>query len=174
MDIVRKATISDIEDMCHVNTLTWLTTYENILPREILEKRIASETGRIINTKNDLINNPNSIKLVGLVDDKIVGMCLAGESETPSFKDAGEIYNLYILKEYQRRHLGNKMFKKAIDELIKQGYIDLVIKCISGNPACKFYEYHGGKLVEIINTTIYGFPVNENIYYYEDMKRLVK
>lgn len=174
MEIIRKASIDDIADMCRVNTLTWLTTYENILPRDILEKRITSEPDRIINTKADLIKNPSSIKLVGLVNDKVVGMCLAGESETPSFKDAGEIYNLYILKEFQRHHLGSKMFKKAIDELIQQGYKDLVIKCISSNPACKFYEYNGGKLSEIIDTNIYGFPVKENIYYYNDIKRLVK
>ncbi len=174
MITVRKANILDIDDMCKVNTETWLTTYKDILPKEVLDQRITSEPTRIINTKNDLIKNPDNIKLVGLVDEKIVGMALAGESETPSFKDAGEIYNLYILKEYQRLHLGSKMFQRAVSELIKQGYTDLVLKCIVNNPACKFYENKGGKLVEVIDTSIYGFPVKENIYYYENIKKLVK
>lgn len=174
MIIVRKAIISDIDDMCRINTITWLTTYKNILPQEALDKRIASEPRRIANTKADLIKNPDNIKLVGLVDNKIVGMSLAGESETPSFKTAGEIYNLYILKKYQKLHLGNRMFQRAIKELIQQGYHDLVIKCISNNPACGFYERYGGQLVDVIDTNIYGFIVKENIYYYDNIKRLVK
>ena len=171
---VRWANINDIEEMCKVNTQSWLTTYKSILPKDVLDKRIASEETRIINTKKDLIEHPDNIKLVGLVDERVVGMCLAGESETNSFKDAGEIYNLYLLKEYQGLHLGSMMFERAIIELLKQGYNDLVLKCISNNPSCKFYENKGGKLVEVIDCQIYGYPVKENIYFYEDIKKLMK
>ncbi len=171
---VRWANINDIEEMCRVNTQSWLTTYKDILPKYVLDQRILSEETRIINTKKDLIEHPDNIKLVGLVDDKIVGMCLAGESETESHKEAGEIYNLYLLEEYQGLHLGSKMFERAIIELIKQGYSDLVLKCISNNPACKFYESKGGKLVEVIDCNIYGFPVKENVYFYENIKKLIK
>ena len=171
---VRDARIDDIEDMCKVNTKTWLTTYKDILPDYILEKRIESEKQRIINTKNDLIQNPNNIKLVGLFDNKIVGMSYAGLSETNIFPKAGEIYNLYILKEYQGLGLGKLMFYKAIERLLLQEYKDLVIKCIKNNPSCLFYEKLNGKLITTINTSIYNYNVLENIYYYKDMKELVK
>ena len=171
---VRDAKIDDIEKMCKVNTKTWITTYKDILPKDILEKRIQSEKQRIINTKKDLLEHSENIKLVGLYNDNIVGMSYAGLSETSLFPDSGEIYNIYILKEYQKLGLGKLMFYKAIEKLIEQGYKDLVIKCLKDNKSCLFYEKLNGKLITTINTSIYGYNVLENIYYYKDMKELVK
>ena len=52
--------------------------------------------------------------------------------------------------------------------------MEVVLKCISNNPSCKFYESKGGKLVEVVDCNIYGFPVKENVYFYDNIKRLVK
>ena len=174
MIYVRDAKLNDIEDMCKVNTKTWITTYKNLLPDSVLIKRIETEKQRIINTKKDLIDNPNNIKLVGICNNKIVGMSYAGLSETNIFPNSAEIYNLYILKEYQGFGIGKLMFYKAIEKLLLQGYKDLVIKCLKDNHSCKFYEKLKGELVSTINTSIYGYNVLENIYYYKDMKELVK
>ncbi len=37
---VRWANINDIEEMCRVNTQSWLTTYKDILPKYVLDQRI--------------------------------------------------------------------------------------------------------------------------------------
>lgn len=171
---IRDARIDDIEKMCMVNAYSWLTTYKDILPRYILEERLKALDTRIKNTKKDLIEHPDHIKLVALFDDLIVGMSYAGISETKKYPNIGEIYNLYILKEYQHLGIGKKMFYEAVKRLVYSGFNEMIIKCIKDNPSCFFYEKIGGVKIGEDIASIYGYEVMENIYYYDDLKKKVK
>lgn len=97
-----------------------------------------------------LVNNPD-IKLYVVEDrDKIVGYMSFGVPIRP-FKDyEQEIGLLYILKEYQGRGIGKKLFNLAYNSIKKKGFREFFISCNKYNvSAQKFYEKMGGEIISI-------------------------
>ena len=66
-----------------------------------------------------------------------------------------------------------ELVKSAINELIKLNYNDMVIGCISKNPANEFYKHIGGILSSQRPYTKTGDDLQENIYYFKDIKSLL-
>ena len=54
--------------------------------------------------------------------------------------NAGEIYAIYILKEYQQRGIGKKLINFAVNDLINENYDKVVIWALKDNPNVKFYK----------------------------------
>ena len=65
--------------------------------------------------------------LAGVYDNRIVGFCCYGKARDDTFyQDAGEIYALYILEEFQRRGNGRNMLHEAVRKLRREEYNEVV------------------------------------------------
>lgn len=80
------------------------------------------------------------------------------------YSNTGEIFVLYLDSKYQHQGYGK--------ELIKLNYNDMVIGCISKNLANEFYKHIGGILSSTRPYTKTGDDLQENIYYFKDIKSL--
>ena len=97
-----------------------------------------------------------------------------GKSTYEKDEDIGELYSLYLLNKVKKKGYGKMLFYHDVKELIGLGFNSMVIGCLVNNPANDFYKHMGGKLIEVVTKKIKGYNMTENIYYYENLKELIK
>lgn len=166
--LIRKAKESDARGIVEVNTYTWLTTYKGLMPNELLESRIKTIDDRVSKTANSITENDNAY--VAIDNDKIIGIMSYGKSRNNEYPESGEIYSIYILKEYQGLGIGKKLFMVGINELINKGYHTMILNVLNGNSTIKFYEKYCGKKVGEKQDSFGNTILTESIMYFENLE----
>jgi len=141
---VRPGTISDIPAVARVYAGSWRTTYEGLVPDAFL-KAMTLEAA----TKNftDCLQ-PNSYSYflhVAEENGKIVGFADGGKERSHPESGVGELYAIYILKEFQGKGIGKALFQEAVRSLKGSGMDSMVAWMLEKSPYWKFYELRGGK-----------------------------
>ncbi len=167
---IRKAVAEDALGITIVNVYTWKTTYSGLIPDFIIDSRIADLKRRAKKCEHDIEKNNHTV--VAEIEKTIVGFCSYGESRKADYKNAGEIYALYVLNDYQGMRMGKALFLAGVKELVSEGYSSIIINCIQNNPSIEFYKHMGGKIVGQRQDMILGCCISEDIMYYEDMECL--
>lgn len=161
---IRKAVLSDAKGIAKVHVDSWRTTYANIIAEDYLnqlsyEKREQLWISAIPNGGVYVAENDEGI---------IVGFSSGGKErsgEYPGF--SGELYAIYIFKEYQGRGLGKALVKPIIKELQDQQIDSMLVCVLEDNNSRLFYEALGGKKIDSIKIEIGGEGFNELIYGWE-------
>jgi ribosomal protein S18 acetylase RimI-like enzyme len=136
--IISEAKLGDAEGITFVQKTTWLATYPNdqagISYQDIAEK--VSHFGQ--GMRNNLAkNDPNVMHWVAKDADKIIGMCVAAKGT-----DKNTLGAIYVLPEYQGKHVGSQLLDKALAWLGREK--DIVLGVVAYNQkAIGFYKSHG-------------------------------
>jgi GNAT superfamily N-acetyltransferase len=150
---IRPATIADSPALAHVHVDSWRTTYGGIVPVEHLanlsydrSQARWEEHFRALPDQKAFVAEDSSGRVVGLTS--------CGPIREPVGLIDGELYGLYILKEFQGIGIGRSLVLSVVQHLLEQGFHSLVIWCLKENPSCGFYAHLGGqitteKLIEI-------------------------
>ena len=102
-------------------------------------------------TVEDCIRKFKEIKcrdvIVGTFDNEIVGFCAFGRcKDKEAMPNTGEIYQLYVMKDYRLKGDGRRMLHEAIRILTREEYDSVVTKCLSNQyDVIRFYENLGFK-----------------------------
>ncbi len=162
--IVKKATISDAEDILNINITSWKKTYRNIFPSEFLNNLCIAKKD-YSKSLNNVIKSikKNDDYLVAVYNNKIVGFINYGLSKKEEYKNSGEVYSLYIDNEHTRKGIGSILFKAAIDKLNKK-YNHIIVSCIKENPSNSFYVKMGCKKIGETYFVINEKKYVENLY----------
>ncbi len=158
---IRKMTRSDCREAAHVIAVSWKDTYRGIIPAEELNR-----TNEQTIAENSRKNFPEeNHQFVLEADGTIAGYMNVGLTDDPEYERCGEIYAIYILKEFQGKGFGRKLIEAGTAELKTLGCDRMLIGCLAGNPSNSFYEHIGGKLIK---TRIYErLQLPENVYLFE-------
>ncbi len=145
---IRKAEISDIEQIAKVHIACWRTTYKGIMSEEFLGNLSIERSKK--NWENTFSNLPESITLVAENEEnKIVGFCCGGRNRDkencPQFE--GELMGIYILEGYQRIGIGTELTKVFIQELLTKNILNMVVWVLKDNNSKFFYEKLGGEII---------------------------
>ena len=168
--VIRKAVPEDAENIIDISIEVWNETYNDLIPKEIIDKLQSKDETRIEKQKRSIKEKNHTF--VVEVDGKLVGFHSFGKCKDDNFKDSGEIYAGYILDGYQGLGIGRKMAVACMQELIEEGYNTLVTKCLDGNPSNEFHKSLGGIFVGQSRFEPLGIYVGmENIYYHENLKK---
>lgn len=173
---IEELTLTNIPEYVKVNTTAWQESYKGIIDDSILID-VANNVENYIQKQINIFDadKKNNIKKFILkVDNEAVGMTGIGKATDEKYGDIGEIYSLYLLNKVKKKGYGKLLFKHDVKELIKLGFNSMVIGCLVNNPANDFYKYMGGNLIEVVTRKIKGHNMTENIYYYENLKELIK
>ncbi len=168
--IIRKANINDAREIIEVGTKTWITTYKGLMSDKILDERISTMEKRQERLENELQNNNNWY--VSIVDNKVVGFVSYGKSRNEKYKNYGEINAIYVLKEYQKLGIGKALFLKGIEELINQGFKNVILNVLEGNKTIDFYKYFGGEVIEERYDYFSNELINEHIMLFKDINNI--
>lgn len=173
---IKEIEYDDIEDYMNVNITSWQESYKGIVDDEFLDeinnnrdKYIKKQQDKYYEDKKDLEK-----KFILIVDNKVVGMTSIGQTRDPKHPECGEIYSIYLSNEVKGKGLGKILFLNNIKELINLGFNDIVIGCLSKNPSNEFYKHMGGELIDTYKRKIGNQELDENVYYFSNIKELIK
>jgi ribosomal protein S18 acetylase RimI-like enzyme len=157
---VRKATQNDLEGIANVHVSSWKTTYKGIISDSYLNS--LSVEGRK-KSWEWTFNNLNKDETIFLAEDngRIVGFSNGGKSRSNEFEHDGELYAIYLLKDYQRQGIGRMLVDSVVESLKSKNYKSLLVWVLEGNPSLNFYKRIGGGIIAKKEITIGGDTLNE-------------
>lgn len=167
--IIRKAILTDAKGMAKVHVDSWKTTYTNIVPVEYLnnlsyESREQMWTNAIPDGGIYVAENKEGM---------IVGFAKGGKERSGNYKGHdGELYAIYILKEYQRKGIGRSLVKPIIAEIKEMGLNSMLVLVLKDNPSRRFYESLGGRIIDSVEVEIGGKKLSELVYGWEDIRNI--
>lgn len=144
---IRLATLDDLLGIAKVHIDSWRTTYKGIVADEF----IASLTYEWSKERQRyLIENEDTFIFVAEdTNGNIVGFASGGPERNNDPIYMGELYAIYLLKEYQSKGIGKQLFNAVIKHLSANGINSLLVLVLEDNtPAIKFYEALGGERVK--------------------------
>lgn len=120
----------------------WAGAYAGIIPHKALNRMLARR-GR--DWWANAIRRQAGV-LVIEVSDMVVGYATIGRNRTNQIDADGEIYELYVMPEYQGVGLGSRLFEAARRMLANHGLKGVVVWALEDNfNACDFYYGKGGQ-----------------------------
>ena len=138
---VRRADPRDARAIAEVHRTSWIGAYAGMIPHHALVQMIER---RREDWWRRAARGPSTL-LVVEVADKIAGYATLGLNRVRELKQEGEIYELYLLPEYQGIGLGSYLFRECRAILKGLGMQGLVVWCLEDNDnAVTFYRAMGG------------------------------
>ena len=143
---IRPGTADDIEEISRVYAQSWRETYEGVAPAPFVRGMTAGAAAQIF--RDSL--QPNEYKYFFQVAEapqrRLVGFADGGRERSHPESGLGELYAIYILKEFQKQGTGRKLFEAAVESLLKSGMKSMAVWVLEASPYRKFYEALHGQL----------------------------
>lgn len=166
---VRLARKEDAKDICRVHAYSWYTTYQGLIPDEILDDKINHYEKRIPMMEK---RTKSGDLFVITLHERVIGMLDLGLSRDSNYVSCGEIYAIYLLKEYQGNGYGKKLFLFGINELVNRGFSNMILNVLEGNKTISFYEKFGGRQIGVKEDEFQNIVLKEKIMYFENIKEI--
>ncbi|WP_101843385.1 GNAT family N-acetyltransferase [Halobacillus sp. Marseille-P3879] len=170
---VRLAQFEDAEQIANIHIQTWKSTYKDLIDEQdmsniTLENRIALwET---------ILKSPVNGQIAYVVENEngeLVGFVSGGKERTKKYRYDGEIYAIYLLKDYQRIGYGRMLISTIAQAMKQMGYDSLLVWVLTRNPSADFYKVLGAKPVEAEEVTIGQGTYEETAFGWEDINELL-
>ncbi|MEC5425708.1 GNAT family N-acetyltransferase [Virgibacillus sp. C22-A2] len=167
---IRKAILNDAAQIAKVHVDSWRTTYKDILPDEFLTS-LSYEQRTTLWQKNV---KEQQVYVVEKSNGKIIGFSVGGKERTGNYDGYdGEIYAIYIFKEYQGKGIGKMLMQPVVENLELEGINSMIVLVLEDNPAKYFYESLGAKKIDTLKIKIADAELNELVYGWDDMSKLL-
>ena len=157
MASIRVAEVRDAAAIAHVHVQSWLTTYENIVPKEYLAS--LNEEQRVPLWQDWLARDINVF--VAELEGQVVGFAGGGAIREPLHTYDAELYTLYLLKEAQGRGIGKLLLAKVVQALDQKDYKAMLVWVLEENPAVQFYGASGAQYITSRQIKIGGIQLSE-------------
>ncbi|NHJ21598.1 MAG: GNAT family N-acetyltransferase [Candidatus Lokiarchaeota archaeon] len=177
--IFRSATIEDIPAIVKINLDTWKTAYKSIFPSQFLQNLSYKEKEL---RWRERFNNPEKCEFIYLAETdskKIIGFSMGSLQQTdftlkiPGIsRYVGELMSIYILQEYQRRHIGTKLVNMVVERLLESEINSMIVWVLRESSNCKFYETLGGRYVGQKFLEYGGVNYATNAYGWDDLSKI--
>jgi ribosomal protein S18 acetylase RimI-like enzyme len=144
---IRPASIHDAPAITEVHVENYRSAYRGIFPEAHLNGVSVEKREPIW---RDLLaaHDPSAITMVGCdAGGSVVGFASGGKERTGKLGCDGELYSIYLLQEAQRRGLGALLVRQFAHELVTREFSSMAVWVLALNPARKFYECLGGKVI---------------------------
>lgn len=139
---IRRAGLDDAGAIADVHHAAWLGAYSGIIPHKALLRMVGRRGAA---WWANAIRRAANIIVVEIGGD-VVGYATIGRNRARQLSQQGEIYELYLLPEYQGIGLGSRLFAAARKLLQSNGLSGLVVWALEDNGgALSFYEGLGGR-----------------------------
>lgn len=141
---VRRARVDDAAGIAAVHDAAWRYAYRGVLPgidlERMVERRGPAWWAKAIRR--------HVMVLVLEAGGRIVGYATLGPSRMRTLPYKGEIYEIYLLPEYQGLGLGRRLFHAARRMLGDLKFTGLAVRALRANEgATGFYRRLGGRTV---------------------------
>ena len=145
--LVRPARLEDAAGIAHAHIESWKTTYAGILPDSVLE---ALSKERHTEMWRGILAAPgrDSVTLAACnPEGSVVGFASGGKERSGELGCDGELYAIYLLREAQRQGAGTLLVGHFVREMRSKGFRSMAVWVLDLNPARRFYEALGGRVI---------------------------
>jgi GNAT superfamily N-acetyltransferase len=171
--LIRIADINDATAISMVHIDTWRTTYRGMVPDYIIDGLDYVKNNE--RWRQTLSQGEDRRTYIAISDDgKIVGFATAGPNRNCQYKFDGELYAIYILKEYHGQGFGRALVTAVARWLHSKGFYSMILWVLKENPAKFFYEALGGKFITAEKVEIGNSFLDELSYGWDDLSCLLK
>jgi ribosomal protein S18 acetylase RimI-like enzyme len=168
MILIRRAEPKDAAGIAHVHVQSWRTTYRGIVPDSYIDA--LNEEERTSHWK-DLLDDESDV-FVAERQASIVGFIMGGRSRDRSQQCDGELYAVYLLKEFQGLRIGRDLVRELAHALRRRGFRKMEVWVLAKNPAKAFYTRMGAQFARSKGIEIGGAVLMEHSYVWPDLEAL--
>ena len=168
---IRRALPSDALGIARVHVESWRSTYVGIVPDDYLASLDCRERERI--WRRLIADESRIIYVAEHKRDGIVGFVSGGPAREDDMAYTGELYAIYLLKQYQRQGIGQRLVAELCSWLLTEGLTTMYMWVLEKNPSRRFYESLGGIEFKRQTITIGGRDVVEVAYGWVDISPFV-
>lgn len=177
--LIREAHPGDEDTIAQIHVASWKTTYRGILPQQRLDHLSTEKRKQMWQQTLQEIAQGDRSKIVFVAveePEQVVGFIAGGKERevTTHYELAdAEIYAVYLLLEAQKRGIGRLLMQSIVTWMVQEKFRQMRLWVIDANPARKFYEVLGGKLLQDIKHREWdGYQYTEVRYGWDDLGRL--
>ena len=170
--LIREATVADAPGIGKVQVDTWRTTYAGIVPEAELEALSYEDKQRFWERVITYPGNPTFVYVAQDNEGQIVGFTSGGQAMKPELGYEGELYTIYVLREFQGKGAGRELFRVAVQRFMERGFRSMLLWVFVDNPSRRFYEAMGGQVVAHDHFELGGATIQEVAYGWPDLSAL--
>jgi len=144
--LIRPGQPSDVPSIAGVYVESWNSTYEGLVPDYFLKGMTPESALKIFTESFQTNTHLYDLYVAETPEGRIVGFADCGRERSHPESGVGELYGIYILKEFQRQGIGEKLFAAAKESLAAKDIRSMVVWVLEKSPYRKFYEKSQGVL----------------------------
>jgi GNAT superfamily N-acetyltransferase len=100
----------------------------------------------------------------------VVGFADVGEPRENIDAYEGELYAIYLLPEFQRKGIGERLFNLGVQFFVVSGKGSMYLLALEVSPYKSFYEKMGGRIVGRKRVGIEGVIYDELVYGWDRLR----
>jgi GNAT superfamily N-acetyltransferase len=104
--------------------------------------------------------------------DRIVGFAAGWAIDRAEYGFDSYLATLYLRPEVKRQGIGRALLRAIANEFLSQGARDMALRTLRLNPARRFYERLGARLVPG-GMALHEGDFDDVVYVFDDLRRLV-
>ncbi|MGX1307780.1 ribosomal protein S18 acetylase RimI-like enzyme [Amorphus suaedae] len=174
---IRAATVTDAAEIGRIHAAAWRETYDGLLPPSVIEGQSEERRGQLW---EKVMRAPNRHGTIGVfvaeTGQGIAGFGSCGQQRSAALKSkghAGEVSTLYVLRAFQRRHIGSDLMRAMAGALLDDGIRAMSLWVLRENDgARRFYKRLGGTLAGVREETLGLTVLSEVAYHWNALDRL--
>jgi L-amino acid N-acyltransferase YncA len=135
---------------------SWRETYRGIIADRYLETRTPENRTEMWHLALDSMAWNCVFLVVEGEAGEIVGFAYGGPARDSEFGQSGELYAMYLLKNYQDMGNGKALFNVFLETMRSKEIGEFHAKVIQGNPSGGFFITMGGRSCGFVEATMAG------------------
>ena len=144
---------AEIRGKAYVHWKSWQETYPGLVDQDYLDRLTLEKCTEMA------FRWPDNI-LIAKEKDKVVGFVGYGVCRDDPLPNTGEVFAIYILKEYYGKKVGWALMRAALEKLSE--YEEIAVQVLEGNErAIRFYEKCGFQFDGTKEQILLGSPNTE-------------
>jgi ribosomal protein S18 acetylase RimI-like enzyme len=170
--VIREAAIADCPAVAGVHVQSWRASFAGIVPQAFLDKMSVDKRARAF--ERDFSDSSYRMYVAELPEPGVIGFADFGEAREPVNAHEGELYAIYLLSEFQRQGIGERLFNRGVEFLIESGKSSMQLLALEVSPYKSFYEKMGGRVIGRTQVEIGGVMFDELVYGWDNLRRTLK
>lgn len=166
----REATVADALAVAKVHVQSWRESFSGIVPQTFLDKMSIENRAKAF--EKGFVADRYKMFVAETQENEIVGFADFGKARDKYSRYEGELYAIYLLRDFQRKGLGGKLFDLGVQYLVANNMNSLSLITLEVSPFKSFYERKGGRPVERKTTNIEGVSYNTVVYGWDKLASL--
>jgi L-amino acid N-acyltransferase YncA len=145
---IRRATLSDIDGIAAAHVAAWRAAYPGIVAQDSIDRRTVEV--RTAQWEGMLRRETRLAPIVFVAEEagEIVGFISGGAIREPRQGFDAELNAIYLIESAHGKGVGRQLVRRLAGALVRDGFKSMVVEVLAENPACRFYERMGARLLE--------------------------